>query len=124
MRIIVALIASFFLVAAPAFAQHKHGSKGPNGGQMEDVAGVHAEMLASGNTITFNIFDEDNKPIKIAGFSGSVLVVSGGERETVQLVVSGEALKAETKKPVAKGSSVTLLFKTDKNKTGQAKFSQ
>lgn len=124
MKIIAVLIASFLLVSAPAFAQHKHGSKGPNGGQMEDVAGVHAEMLASGNTITFNVFDEDNKPIKTAGFSGSVLVVSGGERETIQLVVSGEALKAETKKPVAKGSSVTLLIKTDKNKTGQAKFSQ
>lgn len=123
MKLVAGLLA-LSLLSVPAFAQHKHGAKGPNGGQMEDVAGVHAEMVASGSTITFNVFDEDNKPIKTSGYSGSALVVTGGERETVQLSAAGEALKGEVKRPLAKGSSVTLLLKTDKNKTGQAKFSQ
>ena len=123
MKLVAGLLA-LSLLAVPASAQHKHGAKGPNGGQMEDVAGVHAELVTSGSTITFNVFDEGNKPIQTSGYSGSALVVSGSERETVQLTAAGQALKGEVKKPLAKGSSVTLLLKTDKNKTGQAKFSQ
>jgi hypothetical protein len=54
-----ALALSGFVVLGPALAE-----KGYNGGQMEDVAGVDAELLVSGNTLTFNIFvDGANKPI-------------------------------------------------------------
>jgi hypothetical protein len=58
-------------------------SKGSNGGQLEDVAGVHAELLTSGNTITINVFDEGNKPDATKGFAASALVARGSERETV-----------------------------------------
>ena len=48
------------------------------------------------------------------GYTGSVLIVNGSERETVQLAPSGDsALKGEAKKPIAKGSSITLMLKTD-----------
>jgi hypothetical protein len=73
-----------------AAAQHVHGAKGPNGGQMEDVAGVHAELMTAGNTITINVFDEGNKPIATKGFTASALVSRGPERETVVLVPAGE----------------------------------
>jgi hypothetical protein len=110
-------------LGSAAEAQHKHGSKGPNGGAMEDVAGVHAELVTSGNAITFNILDEDSKPIKASGYTGSILVVGGSERETIQLAPSGDsALKGEAKKPTAKGASITLMLKTDKGKSGQARF--
>jgi nitrogen fixation protein FixH len=85
MKYALALIAALAF-AAPAAAQHTHGpQKGPNGGQMDDVAGVHAELLTAGNTITINVFDEDNKPVATTGFTGSALVVRGSERETVAL---------------------------------------
>ena len=91
-------------------------------GQMEDVAGVHAELVTSGNTITINIFDEGNKPIATKGFSASALVVRGSERETVTLAPSGEnALKGDAKKPVA-GAAVTVTLKTAAGKSGQARF--
>jgi hypothetical protein len=122
---LVAVVLAAALVSSAAFAQHKHSSKGPNGGVMEDVAGVHAELVTSGSTVTFNVLDEDSKPIKAKGYSGSVLIVSGSERETVQLAQSGDnALKGEAKKPIAKGSSITLMLKTDKGKSGQARFTQ
>jgi hypothetical protein len=110
------------IMSAPSFAQHSHGSKGPNGGAMEDVAGVHAELMTSGNAITFNILDEANKPVATNGFTGSVLVVSGSERETITLAPSGNAMKGEAKKPIAANSSVTLMLKTAGGKSGQAKF--
>jgi hypothetical protein len=109
--------------AGEAAAQHAHGAqKGPNGGPMEDVAGVHAELVAAGNTITINVFDEDNKPIATKGFSGAALVVRGSERETVNLAPSGEnALKGDAKKPAA-GAAITLTLKTAAGKSGQVRF--
>jgi nitrogen fixation protein FixH len=124
MRIILILTA-MLLSAAPAMAQHAHGSKGPNGGMMEDVAGVHAELIISGNTITFNIVDEASKPVATNGFTGSVLVTSGAEKETVTLSPAGEsALKGEAKKAIPANASVTLMLKTKAGKSGQAKFTK
>ena len=109
--------------AWPASAQHAHGAKGPNGGQMEDVAGVHAELVTSGKTITINVFDEGGKPIDTKAYSGSVLIVSGASRETVQLKSAGSnALKADAKDAVGPAAAITLMIKTDAGKTGQARF--
>lgn len=122
MKWTLALIATLALVG-PAFTQHSHGDKGPNGGVMEDVAGVHAELLASGNTITVNIFNEAGKALSTKAYSGSVLVVSGSNRETVTLAPSGDsALKGETKTAIGAAATITLMLKTDAGKTGQARF--
>ncbi|AVT80929.1 hypothetical protein [Rhodopseudomonas palustris] len=115
------IVAAALLSAAPAWAQHDH-HKGPNGGPVEDVAGVHVEMVASGKTVTFNVFDESNKPLPTSGFSGAALLISGSERETLPLTAAGTALKAESKSEIAKGASVSLTLKTADGKTGQAKF--
>jgi hypothetical protein len=117
------IAAAALLLASPALAQHKHGAiKGPNGGPVEDVAGVHAEFVASGASLTFNILNEDNKPLPARGYTGSVLIVSGSDRETVQLTATDNALKGEAKKAVPAGAAVTLQLKTDAGKSGQARF--
>jgi hypothetical protein len=121
MKYVFALI-TVLTLSGPVVAQHVHGAKGPNGGQMEDVAGVHAELMTSGNTITINVFDEGNKPIPTKGFTASALVSRGPERETVALVPSDEVtLKGEAKKPVA-GAAITVTLKTAAGKSGQARF--
>jgi len=118
------IVAAMLLWAGAAVAQHSHGSvKGPNGGPMQDVAGVHAELVLAGNIVTINILDESNKPASAKGFTGSMLIVSGGNRETVQLAPSGDsALKGAAKNPVAAGATVTLVLKNAAGKSGQAKF--
>ena len=123
MKYALALIA-VFAFPAPGFAQHSHGAqKGPNGGPVEDVAGVHAELVVSGNTVTFNILDEANKPVASQGFTGSALVVSGADRETVTLAPAGEsALQGDAKKSVAKGAAISVTIKTAAGKSGQARF--
>ena len=120
----VVLIAAMLLWAGVAVAQHSHGAiKGPNGGPMQDVAGVHAELVISGSTVTINVFDADNKPVASKGFTGSVLIVSAAGRETVQLAPAGDhALKGETKAPIAAGGAVTLVLKNAAGKSGQVKF--
>jgi hypothetical protein len=122
MKYVIALTA-LLAFATPAAAQHSHGTKGPNGGIMEDVAGVHAELLASGNTLTVNILDENNKPLSTKGYTASTLVVNGPDRETVTLAQAGDsALKGETKKTIAPNTQITLMIKTAAGKSGQARY--
>lgn len=115
---------AFLLWAGTSLAQHSHGNmKGPNGGPMHDVVGVHAELVVAHNTITINTYDEGNKPASAKGFSGSVLIVSGGNRETVQLTVTGDnSLKGEARNSVPAGAVVTLVLKNAAGKSGQVKF--
>ncbi len=118
------IAAAMMLWAGLAVAQHSHGStKGPNGGAVQDVAGVHAELVMAGNAVTINILDENNKPTSAKGFSGTVLIVSGSNRETVQLAPSGDtALKGEAKAAIPSGATVTLVLKNAAGKSGQVKF--
>ena len=120
------LTVPFLLSTGLAFAQHQHNhanTKGPNGGKMQDVAGIHAELVVDDRTITIYALGEDSKPLNTKGYVGSVLIVSGGSRETVQLAPAGEtALKGEAKSRFAPDAAITLLIKTDAGKSGQVKF--
>jgi hypothetical protein len=117
-------VVALILWAGTATAQHSHSNmKGPNGGPMQDVAGVHAELVVVGNVVTINVFDESNKPTSAKGFSGSLLIVAGANRETVQLAVAGEnSLKGEAKSAVPAGAVITLVLKNAAGKSGQVKF--
>lgn len=116
--------AMWFMMSSAALAQgHKHGDNGPNGGPMQDIVGVHAELLVSDRTLTIHVYDESGKPVPTAGFSGSALVGSGQTRQVVPLAVSVDnALSGTASAPVAKGAPVTLQLKTPNGKTGQAKY--
>lgn len=117
------LVVSMLLFTVPAMAQHSHShQKGPNGGPIEDVAGVHLEMVTSGKSLTFNVLDESNKPISSTGFSGAALVTAGGVRETITLVAADTVLKGEAKSDIATGTSVSVTVKTADGKSGQARF--
>jgi len=124
MKYVVAILTAM-IFTTPALAQHKHGAKGPAGGPMEDVAGVHAELVADGTTVKFNILDEDSKPVATKQYSGSVLIVNGAERETVALSPSGDnALQGQAKKAIPAKAAITLMLKTDAGKSGQARFTR
>lgn len=125
MKYALALTAALFLTASALAQGHKHGSKGPNGGQMEDVAGVHAELVTSGKNLTINVFDEGSKGVSTQGFTASALIGAGSTQETVTLAPSGQnALKGEAKNPIAKGATITVMLKTAQGKSGQARFKQ
>lgn len=118
----VLLFMAALIFAAPAFAEEYE--KGPNGGLMLDVAGIDAELMTSGNTVTFNIFVPNTpKPVSTNGFTGAALIVSGSRRETLPLAPQGEnLLKGEAKTPIAVGATITLTIKTAEGKSGQVKF--
>jgi len=90
---------------------------------MEDVAGVHVELLASGQNVTLNVFDEANKAIPTTGFTASALISSGSVRETLNLAPSGtNSLSGQTKNPINAGATISVTLKTAAGKSGQARF--
>ena len=121
MRFVMALLAAL-AVASPAPAEDYE--KGPNGGLMLDVAGIDAELLTAGNTVTINVFEANApKPVSTKGYVAAVLIVSGANRETLSLAQAGEnSLKGEAKNPIAAGATITLTIKTEAGKSGQVKF--
>jgi hypothetical protein len=121
MRLVLAILAALSM-ASPAFAEEYE--KGPNGGLMLDVAGIDAELLTSGNTVTINVFEATSpKPVSSKGYTAAVLIVSGSSRETLTLAPQGEnSLKADAKTPIAPGATITLTIKTAEGKSGQVKF--
>jgi len=123
MKYVLSFVVAFsFAFTVAAVAQHGHGEKGPNGGPIQDVAGVHAELLTSGNAITIYVVDESMKGVATEGYTASALVVRGSEREVVALAPTPpNILKGSAKKGVG-GSAVTVTLKTAAGKTGQAKF--
>ena len=121
MRLVLAILAALSM-ASPAFAEEYE--KGPNGGLMLDVAGIDAELLTSGNTVTINIFEAYKaKPVSTKGYTAAVLIVSGTNREPVALMPSGEnSLKGEAKTAIAPNATITLTIKTEAGKSGQVRF--
>ncbi|MEJ0017017.1 MAG: hypothetical protein WDN25_10700 [Acetobacteraceae bacterium] len=119
-------LAAALLIATVSFASaqtHGHGEKGPKGGPMQDVAGVHAELLVADKTLTVHVYDEGGKPVPVAGFSGSALVGGGQSRQVIQLKPgSDNTLSGTASTAIAKGTPVTLQLKGADGKTGQAKF--
>ena len=121
MRFLLLLFAALAMTS-PALAEDYE--KGPNGGLMLDVAGIDAELMTSGNTVTINVFEAFKaKPVSTKGYVGAVLIAGGSARETVTLAPQGEnSLKGEAKNPIPAGATITLTIKTAEGKSGQAKF--
>ncbi len=72
-----------YLLALTAWA---HGpARGPNGGQMQDVAGAHVELVAHGGEIAVYLFNAENKPMPAQGAAATVTVLAHGKQETVTL---------------------------------------
>ena len=122
MRYALAFLAAFIVGTAALAETHSHGEKGPKGGPMEDVAGLHAELLASGNTITVYIYDEKVKPIPTKGFSGSALVTRGKDRETIKLEAADDNTLRGDVKMAVKGATIAVTLRTAAGKSGQARF--
>lgn len=79
----LAFALSLCLIVATAWA---HGpARGPNGGQMQDLAGGHVELVAQDNEIVVYLFDGEYKPISAQGAVATATVLVQGKQETLTL---------------------------------------
>ncbi|WP_424137695.1 hypothetical protein [Roseomonas chloroacetimidivorans] len=123
-KLILAAFAAMSLSAGALAQGHQgHADKGSHGGPMQDVVGVHAELLLAERTLTVHLYGEDGKPVPSAGYSASALIGTGQARQVVQLTPSGEnVLTGTAPNAVARGTSLTLQVKAPGGRTGQARF--
>lgn len=87
------------LILLPSMALAHGPSRGPNGGQMQDIGSYHGELLAQDGRLTFFVYDTNDRPLSATGATATGIVLAGGRQQTVTfaprpdgtaLVASGE----------------------------------
>lgn len=73
-----------------AHAQGIHGrggghARGPNGGQIQELGGTHAEMVAQDGEIRLWVLDAQDRPASVRDATGSAIVLAQGKQQTVRL---------------------------------------
>ncbi|WP_449409699.1 hypothetical protein [Methylobacterium komagatae] len=108
------ILALVLVLALPVAANAQgHSHKGPNGGELIDVAGGHAEFVDTPTEIALHLSDEDGKPVSAKGATGKATILSGGKTETVDLAPAGGAkLAGALTKPLASGDKVVVSART------------
>lgn len=76
------LIAAALLVL-PSLALAHGPSRGPNGGQMQDIGNYHGELLAQDGRLTFFLFDANDRPLSANGATATAIVLAGGRQQTL-----------------------------------------
>lgn len=106
------LFAAFMLSFVPlvAAAQHDHHGKGPNGGEIADVAGHrHLEFVPSGAAITLFLSDSKDQPIATKGVTGRLIIQDGGKNLTLDLAPEApNKLVAKLPAPLGAGAKVVV----------------
>jgi len=78
------------LIAISGLASAHGPARGPNGGQMQDLAGSHVELVAKGSELFLYLFDAQNKPVPAKGAAATATVLATGRPETVTLMAGGD----------------------------------
>ena len=107
------ILALALVLALPVAANAQgHSHKGPNGGELVDVEGGHAEFVDTPTEIALHLSDEDGKPVSAKGATGKATILSGGKTETVDLAPTGTKLAGALTKPLASGDKVVVSART------------
>ena len=77
----LALIAAL-LAASGAYA---HEATGTHGGRVADAGDFHVELVTKGEAVDVYVSDAKQKPVAIAGFKGTAILVVGGKPARVVL---------------------------------------
>ena len=85
------------ILSLPPCVALAHGpSRGPNGGQMQDIGSYHGELLAQDGRLTFFLYDANDRPLPASGASATAIVLAGGRQQTLAFAprADGRALVA------------------------------
>jgi hypothetical protein len=80
------LFAAALLISGSAFA---HETTGPNGGPLVDAGNLHVELVTRDRTVDVFVSDAKDKPLDVAGYKGSAILIVGGKPLRVTLEPAG-----------------------------------
>jgi hypothetical protein len=97
------------LAVIPGIASAHGPGRGPNGGQMQDLAGSHVELMAKDSELVLYLFDAENKPLSAKGATATATVLTAGQQETVILVAGDDnAIRGKGRLTTAPGMKVIV----------------
>ena len=108
-------------ISGPASA---HGpARGPNGGQMQDLAGSHVELVAKDSELVLYLFDAENKPVPAKGAAATATVLATARPETVTLVAGDDnAMRGNGSFTAAPGMKVIISLTLPGQKVQSGRF--
>ena len=90
------ILLAALLATVPSIAAAHGPSRGPNGGQMQDIGSYHGELLAQDGSLTFFLYDANDRPLPATGASATAIVLAAGRQLTLAFAprADGKALVA------------------------------
>ena len=119
------LILAAVFVAAPAFAadkhEHAHDHESLHGGVVVEVKDIDLELVAKPDVIQLYLRDH-GKPVDVAGGSGKVTLLSGSEKQDVELKPATDRLEAKGSYKVGPGTKVVAVVTLPGKPSTTARF--
>lgn len=107
------IVASLILLASPAHAVDKHGNPHPpkHGGIISEHKEVELELVAKPDVIQLHVRDHDGKARDISKASAKVTLLTGKEKQEVELKPAGGVLEAKGAFNVGKGTKAVAVLR-------------
>ena len=103
------LLFACYLIAMSGIASAHGPARGPHGGQMQDLAGSHVELVAKDSELVLYLFDAQNKPVPAKGAVATATVLAAGQQETVTLAAGDDnAMRGKGRFTAAPGMKVVV----------------
>jgi hypothetical protein len=97
------------LIAISGLASAHGPARGPNGGQMQDLAGSHVELVAQDSELVLYLFDAENKPVPAKAAAATATILATGQQETVTFVAGDDnAMRGKGRFTAAPGMKVVV----------------
>lgn len=117
------ILAALPLIPGRALAHLPSGSRGPNGGQVQDIGSYHAELVLRGNDILVFVFDHNDRPVPVAGATAQAVLLANGRQTTVALTPKeGNLLQGTGDLAEARGIRAVVTLTLPGQRTTQARF--
>lgn len=112
------------LLALPATVSAHEAAKGRNGGNRVDAGKYHAELVVDGTTaVALYLSDADDKPLSVAGFAASAILIVEGKTQRVPLTPSnGDKLAGTAAIAISPGVKGAVQITAPDGTTAQAKY--
>ncbi|MBR0682905.1 hypothetical protein GXW74_20605 [Roseomonas eburnea] len=117
------LLAAAALLPALTHGARAHTTRGPNGGQLIDLAGGHGELVAEGNELRLFLSDNADRPRSVEGATGQAVVLAGGRQATVTLAPAGaNVMRGQGDFTAATGMRVVVTVTLPGQRPAQGRF--
>lgn len=118
--IVVGLIGSTSVLAAGDHA-HEHDHQALHGGVVVEEKDMDYELVAKADVVQLYLTDH-GKPVALEGLTAKLTLLSGSERQEVELKPAGDRLEAQGQFNVASHTKVIAVVSGPDKKVSTARF--